>query len=203
MPRLNLTEAETQALILDEADRLFTDIGFDKTTVADIAKACGFSSANVHRVFGTKHAINCAIAGRKLSAKIAAARAAVQDARNPAEKICAFVRTVHVLTTETINDNKRVHDMVTRAIQDEWEEVRRYRLELLAIAREIIAEGAASGAFDVDDVDRAAKAFHTSAMGFFHPMAVADLMVYPDRCDVEDWLPFALKALGAQVPDEA
>ncbi|MEM9839452.1 MAG: TetR/AcrR family transcriptional regulator, partial [Pseudomonadota bacterium] len=92
MPRLNLTEAETQALILDNADRLFTDIGFEKTTVAEIAKACGFSSANVHRVFGTKHAINCAIAGRKLSFKLLAARNAVDEAPTPPEKIKAFVR---------------------------------------------------------------------------------------------------------------
>ncbi|MEM9284527.1 MAG: helix-turn-helix domain-containing protein, partial [Pseudomonadota bacterium] len=75
MPRLNLSEAETRDLILDEAGRLYTEIGYDKTTIADIARACGFSSANVHRVFGTKARINRAMAERKLQGQLAAARA--------------------------------------------------------------------------------------------------------------------------------
>ncbi|MEM9838673.1 MAG: hypothetical protein AAF830_05900, partial [Pseudomonadota bacterium] len=102
------------------------------------------------------------------------------------------------LTRETIQENKRVHEMVARAIDEGWDEVIQFRLELLAIAKQIISEGVADGSFDVDDVDKAARAFHVSAMSFFHPLAVADMMVNPDNCELEDWIPFALHGLGAK-----
>ncbi|MEM1381160.1 MAG: TetR family transcriptional regulator [Pseudomonadota bacterium] len=197
MPRLNMSEAQTRVLILDEAERLFTEIGFEKTTIADIARACGFSSANVHRVYGTKHAINCAAAERKLNAKLQAARGAVAQAETAVEKLKAFTRTVHALTATTIEDNKRVHEMVAKAIEERWDEVSAYRLELVEIAREIIALGVQTGEFNVDDVDVAARAFHVSAMSFFHPLAVADMMVSSDSCRLEEWLPQALRGLGA------
>ena len=49
---------ETRKRILDEARGLFRTYGYAKTTVADIAQACGMSPANVYRFFASKAAIN-------------------------------------------------------------------------------------------------------------------------------------------------
>jgi len=198
LPRLNLTEEETRALILDEADRLFTDIGYDKTTVADIAKACGFSSANVHRVFGTKAAINQATADRKLQGKLELAQKEVDRQSTACAKLEMFVRTLNHLTETTFTEHKRVHHMVACAIDERWEEVQRYRLGLLDMARQIIAEGVASGEFNVDDVDAAARCFHISAIRYFHPLIVADMDDQPDDSQLNTWLAFTFRALGAK-----
>ena len=51
------TEADTQERILVVAERLFREIGYQKTTVADIAKLLRMSPANVYRFFPSKDAI--------------------------------------------------------------------------------------------------------------------------------------------------
>ena len=50
--------------ILVTAERLFRVIGYQKTTVADIAKALRMSSANVYRFFDSKKSINAGVARR-------------------------------------------------------------------------------------------------------------------------------------------
>ena len=52
------TEADTRARILVVAEKLFREIGYQKTTVADIAKVLRMSPANVYRFFDSKKAIH-------------------------------------------------------------------------------------------------------------------------------------------------
>ncbi|GGY48919.1 TetR/AcrR family transcriptional regulator [Parvularcula lutaonensis] len=198
MPRLNLTEEETRNLILDNADRLFTDIGYDKTTVADIARACGFSPANVHRVLGTKGQINRAIAERKLQGKLHAARTEAWKKESAAERLEEFFRTVNRLTYETFTERARVHDMVAAAIEERWQEVIDYRVGLLATARDIIAYGVERGEFDIPDIDDAAQVVHIIGLRFFHPLCVAELEEAPDGGTLDQAIPYILRMLGAK-----
>ncbi|RSN58600.1 TetR family transcriptional regulator [Amycolatopsis sp. WAC 04182] len=46
--------AETRLLLQEHAIRLFTDVGYDATTVADVAAAAGVSAMTVYRHFPTK-----------------------------------------------------------------------------------------------------------------------------------------------------
>ena len=200
MPRLNLSEEETRSLILEEADRLFTEIGYDKTTVADIARACGFSSSNVHRVFGTKSVINRAIASRKMEGKLNHARQEAERHDQAVERLETFYRTIHQTTYDTWTENKRVHQMVAAAIDERWEEVRNYRIGLMNSVKRIIAYGVERGEFRVDDIDAAAHALHISGVRYCHPLAVAEMDDEPDDAAFDVWLNFALRALGADRP---
>src|SRR5688572_17293165 len=57
-------ESDTRGRIVVTAERFFREIGYQKTTVADIAKALRMSPANVYRFFDSKKAINEAVAER-------------------------------------------------------------------------------------------------------------------------------------------
>jgi AcrR family transcriptional regulator len=70
------TADETRQCILVAAWDLFRQVGFRKTTVADIAGALGMSSANIYRFFASKDALTEAICGNLLDALIEAARTA-------------------------------------------------------------------------------------------------------------------------------
>ena len=48
------TDSEKKACILATAERLFRDVGYLKTTVADIAKTLKMSPANIYRFFDSK-----------------------------------------------------------------------------------------------------------------------------------------------------
>ena len=55
-------ESDTRERILVVAERLFRQIGYQKTTVADIAKELRMSPANVYRFFDSKKAIHEGVA---------------------------------------------------------------------------------------------------------------------------------------------
>src|SRR6202049_2916567 len=57
-------ETDVRERILVTAERLFREIGYQKTTVADIAKTLRMSPANVYRFFESKKAINVGVARR-------------------------------------------------------------------------------------------------------------------------------------------
>ncbi|MCI5048076.1 MAG: TetR/AcrR family transcriptional regulator [Aquisalinus sp.] len=197
MPRLNLSESEARTLILDNARALFLEIGYNKTTVADIARACGFSSANVHRLFGTKGAINEAIAERMLTEKLQEVRASVASEKTARDKLIAALRTVHQSTLATFTEKKRVHDMVTCAIDERWQAIRRYRVALLDITRSIIREGMETGEFEVDDLEQAAMGVHMSMFRLCHPVLVVEMLGEPDEGDMDTQISFLLRGLGA------
>ena len=55
-------EGDTRDRILEVAERLFRVIGYQKTTVGDIAKELRMSPANVYRFFESKKAIHQSVA---------------------------------------------------------------------------------------------------------------------------------------------
>src|SRR6266704_3613257 len=63
-------ESDTRERILEVALRLFREIGYQKTTVADIAKVLRMSPANVYRFFDSKKAIHEGVA-RSLMGEVA------------------------------------------------------------------------------------------------------------------------------------
>jgi AcrR family transcriptional regulator len=58
------TKAATRQAILDGAQRLFADKGFDSTTTRDIARAAGIASGTLFNYFSTKEAILAHLAGQ-------------------------------------------------------------------------------------------------------------------------------------------
>ena len=48
---------DKRRLILDHAAALFADEGFDRTSVAEIARACGISKANIYHYYNAKNDI--------------------------------------------------------------------------------------------------------------------------------------------------
>lgn len=204
MPRLNLTEEETRDLIVREGQRLFTDVGYDKTTVADIARACGFSTANVHRVFGTKARINEAIAETMLAEKIAEAEAAIAAEHTASAKLAAMIRTVHESTVRSFTIDRKIHQMVAAAIEGRWQTVTDYRLRLLAMLEALVEEGVTTGEFDVPNVHRAALALHMSLKRLFHPVLVAEMLDdVGDAGEPDMLIEFALRGLGARPRSKA
>ncbi len=69
-------EPDTRERILVVAERLFRQIGYQKTTVADIAKELRMSPANVYRFFDSKKSIHEGVC-RTLMGEVEDAAAAI------------------------------------------------------------------------------------------------------------------------------
>src|SRR5436305_12972899 len=115
-------EAGTRERILVVAERLFREIGYQKTTVADIAKVLRMSPANVYRFFDSKKAIHEGVA-RGLMGEVEAAAQAIASAAGPAARpLRELIVTSNRMTSERYIGDSKLHEMVEIAMQKSWNE---------------------------------------------------------------------------------
>src|SRR6201999_3056972 len=89
------TETDTLERILVVAERLFRQIGYQKTTVGDIAKELHMSPANVYRFFESKKAIHEGVA-RTLMGEVEGAAKAIVERPGPAtERLRELITTIN------------------------------------------------------------------------------------------------------------
>src|ERR1700722_20091122 len=94
-------ETDTRERILVVAERLFREIGYQKTTVADIAKVLRMSPANVYRFFDSKKAIHEGVA-RTLMGGVEQAAEAIASGRGPAAlRLRGVNNTIHQMDCES------------------------------------------------------------------------------------------------------
>jgi AcrR family transcriptional regulator len=166
-------EPDTRERILVVAERLFREIGYQKTTVADIAKALRMSPANVYRFFDSKKAIHEGVA-RALMSEVEDAAQAIAISRQPAaSRLRELITTVHRMNSERYVGDSKLHEMVEIAMEESWEVCVAHMHRLTETIAGVIAEGAASGEFDAPDVQLAAACTCTAMMRFFHPQMIA------------------------------
>jgi len=188
-------QAETRRKIVDTAERLFREIGYQKTTVADIAKALRMSSANVYRFFDSKKSINQAVAERTMGEIEAELSRIADGAGAAAERFRKVARTYHRLNAERYTADLRMHEMVACAMTESWEVVSSHIERVDEIYRRIIADGVAKGEFSVEDVDVATRCAHVAMVRFCHPGLIVQCADQP--CPTLDhMIEFVLAGLG-------
>src|SRR4249920_1992702 len=93
-------EPDTRERILVVAERLFREIGYQKTTVADIAKVLRMSPANVYRFFDSKKAIHEGVA-RSMMGGVEQAAEAIATSKGPAaSRLRELLSTIHRMNSE-------------------------------------------------------------------------------------------------------
>jgi AcrR family transcriptional regulator len=166
-------EPDTRERILVVAERLFREIGYQKTTVADIAKVLRMSPANVYRFFDSKKAINEGVA-RRLMGGVEDAAQAIAARREPAaSRLRELVTTIHRMNCERYVGDSKLHEMVAIAMEESWEVCLPHMQRITETIAAVIADGAASGEFEAPDVPLAAMCACTAMMRFFHPQMIA------------------------------
>ena len=188
-------EADTRERILAVAERLFREIGYQKTTVADIAKVLRMSPANVYRFFDSKKAIHEGVA-RVLMGEVEVAAQAVAAKRGPlASKLRELMTTIHRMNSERYVGDAKLHEMVEIAMKDDWDACVAHMQLVTETIGGVIAEGAASGEFAVQDVPLAAMCACTAMIRFFHPQMIAQSINKPGP-SIDQMIDFVLAGLA-------
>ncbi|HEY3891348.1 MAG TPA: TetR family transcriptional regulator [Bradyrhizobium sp.] len=187
-------EADTRERILAVAERLFREIGYQKTTVADIAKVLRMSPANVYRFFDSKKAINEGVARGLMGGVENAAQTITAKRESAASRLRELLSTIHRMNCERYVGDSKLHEMVEIAMQESWEVCVAHMERLTETIGAVIADGAACGEFAVDDVPEAAKCTCTAMMRFFHPQMIAQCADKPGP-SLEQMIDFVLAAL--------
>src|SRR5690348_10976296 len=114
-------EPDTRERILTVAERLFRQIGYQKTTVADIAKDLHMSPANVYRFFDSKKAIHEGVA-RSLMGEVEDAASAIVASPGPAaRRLRELLTTIHRMNSERYVGDSKMHEMVEIAMEESWQ----------------------------------------------------------------------------------
>ncbi|HEV7880116.1 TetR/AcrR family transcriptional regulator [Bradyrhizobium sp.] len=188
-------EAGTRARILVVAERLFREIGYQKTTVADIAKVLRMSPANVYRFFDSKKAIHEGVA-RGLMGEVEDAAQAIASGPGPAaDRLRELMTTIHRMNSERYVGNSKLHEMVEIAMQESWQVCVAHMEQITGTIAEVIASGAASGEFEAPDVPLAAMCACTAMMRFFHPQMIAQCVDKPGP-SIDQMIDFILAGLA-------
>ncbi len=171
---LDARETDTRSRIVATAERLYREIGYQKTTVADIARELGMSSANVYRFFRSKSEINESV-GRLMLGEVIAAATEIAARDAPAsERLRDLLRTVERLNTERFTVEHKLHEMVAVALTENWDMVKEYVFRMDDVIAVILADGMARGEFRQADPKRTARCLHTAMVRFLHPRLMVE-----------------------------
>lgn len=188
-------EPDTRERILVAAERLFREIGYQKTTVADIAKVLRMSPANVYRFFDSKKAIHQAVA-RLLMGEVEEAAQRIATAPGPAAgRLRELLSTIHHMNSERYVGDAKLHEMVAIAMEENWDVCDAHIQLIGEIIGAVIGKGAASGEFEVADVPLAATCTCMAMLRFFHPQMIAQCIDKPSPT-LDQMIDFILASLA-------
>jgi AcrR family transcriptional regulator len=192
-------ETDIRARILTTAERLFREIGYQKTTVADIARELRMSPANVYRFFDSKKSINAGVAKRLMGEVEQAARDTASGktatGKTPATaRLRQLLTTIHRMNSDRYVADAKMHDMVAIAMEEDWDVCKMHMETIVGTIATVIADGVASGEFRVADVGVAAHCTCVAMVRFFHPQLIADCADKPEPT-LDQMIDFAIAAL--------
>lgn len=159
----------TKERIIKTAERLFWEVGYAKTTVADIAGTLGMSPSNIYRYFPTKAHINEEICDRLLRGIETRCVGTVGHKGAFFERIKSFIVAYHRSIKESILKDNRLHDMIAIAMEQHWPVIHGHSERIRANLRSLLDQGVEAGEFKDIDRDRMARAVHEAIAIFIHP----------------------------------
>jgi AcrR family transcriptional regulator len=167
-------QPETRDRILVAAEQVFRTYGYAKTTVADIAKACGMSPANVYRFFASKAAIHEAITAAVLARQEAMAQAIAAEQDSASRRLKKLIVGMHRFTCEQYLNESRVHEIVRKAMDEQWSVIDQHIERMRLLYRQVMEQGAVAGEFDREALPLNCDCVFNAAMPFCHPQLVAE-----------------------------
>ena len=188
-------EADMRGRIVVVAEKLFREIGYQKTTVADIAKVLRMSPANVYRFFDSKKSIISAVAQRLMGEVEEAAGAIAENPQPAAARLRELLTSIHEMNAERYVGDAKLHEMVAIAMEESWDVCTAHMERITVTIGGVIADGAAKGEFHAPDVELAAMCACTGMMRFFHPQMIAQCATKPGPT-LDQMIDFVLAGLA-------
>jgi|SRR5690242_8888449 AcrR family transcriptional regulator len=165
-------EHERREQIIRAADEHFRRYGYNKTTVADLAKAIGVSGAYVYRFFESKQAIGEAVCAMTLGRIDALLMEIATDAQETAtNRLRALYRCLAEKGIELFFNERKLHDLVLAAVGARWSSVMQHKAAMIEAVRRIVVDGRTSGEFErKTPLDEICTAVFETLEPFAHPM---------------------------------
>lgn len=191
---LQATRPDTRSRIVETAERLFRQFGYQKTTVADIARALSMSSGNIYRFFDSKDAVSEAVCHRLLENVVSVA-AEIAHRRSTAEdRLRALLIELVRLEVERLRLNRPLHQLVAAASSENWPVMTEHSARMESILAAIVADGMRRGEFRNQDAQRAGRCVHAAMTRCLDPCVILERGA-TGQPTLDEMLDFCLAAL--------
>lgn len=174
-----LDEEAIRLQILDAALARFTNYGFGKTTMAEIASDTSMSAANLYRYFKNKHDIASACAQRCMGEQADLLRDITRNSNlSAAEKLERFILETLRYTYDTSKNQPKISELVETIVTERPDIVHVKLKKMYSLIAEILVEGNSRGDFEIEDVMAMAETVHAATKVFQVPIFMG-LHEYP------------------------
>lgn len=156
--------------IIKAAKERFFHYGYNKTTIAELARDCNMSPGNLYRYFQGKLDIAEAIARETSELHLEALREVVRAAgKTASEKLRAYLETALKTTFDMLEEDPRIHEVAATISQERPTFANEQMAKDRALMAEILSAGNAAGEFNIPDVVNAAEMIQCATMKFRYP----------------------------------
>ena len=163
-------ETDIRTKIVAAAYKLIARYGYGKTTMADLAEACGMSPGNLYRYFPGKLDIAEQLALRAFEEEEDALREVVRKpGMSASEKLKLFLCTQLRVTHAKLNEDAKIFEIAQIITRERPLLANQNLARIRALLAEILSAGNAAGEFDVPDVVSAAEMIQCATMKFHYP----------------------------------
>ncbi|HEC19006.1 MAG TPA: TetR/AcrR family transcriptional regulator [Gammaproteobacteria bacterium] len=162
---------ETRMTILAAASQRFTQFGYNKTTMAEIAEDCDMSAANLYRFFKNKLDIGANLACGCLSTELLETREIIQQKDRPAaDRLHDVVLQILHYTHGQWANNPRMNEMVNAICDARMDIVDDYKRNQHDLMVELLEDGIRRGEFSIANVHDTAEAILSAITAFSMPL---------------------------------
>jgi AcrR family transcriptional regulator len=190
---------DTHRLIVEVAERLFRQLGFQKTTVADIARELHMSPANVYRFFAAKSEINAAVCKDLLQNIEAEAEKVASSRGSAAQRMHRLIASVERAHHRRYMVDRKLHELVEAAITENWAIMGEHTQRMESILEQIISSGMEAGEFRPGNATLASRLVNTACIRFSHPRLMVEYDQKPEPT-LDQMIDFCLAALTREAP---
>jgi len=164
-------EHDIRDQIVDAAEAHFSRYGYGKTTVADLAKAIGFSKAYIYKFFDSKQAIGQAICVQCLDKVLAAGEAGIAEGKTATEKLRRFFNGIIATSAELFFEDKLLYDIAAQSAEERWPSAIAYLEKAEELLKGIVLHGRETGEFErKTPVDETCEAIILAMQSFMNPL---------------------------------
>lgn len=149
---------EIRAAIVDAARDIFSQYGYKKTTLDDIASSLHRVKSSLYYYFRNKEDLFKAVVEYEAARASRITHAAVDRETTPEAKLRAYFTTMLVFIDETMNYYKLIREEMVDVLSFAEEAKKSHEQETLRFMRYILNEGVEDGSFTITHIEGAVAA---------------------------------------------
>ena len=166
---MSITVSKTREVLVDVARQLFARLGFDNTTMNDIAQASRKGRRTLYTYFKNKDEVFSAVVELEMEQLYQILLNLVNGDMPADEKLISFLYTRLETIKIIVSRNGTLRAAFFRDMWQVENARKKYNKQELGLIKKILHDGVEEGVFEIPDIDAIAYIFHQALKGLDSP----------------------------------